>query len=110
MDLNMKQQVILIAAIMSIFIIGCSDNGKAIEENMDASVNGGCPAVQPTFPDLFCSGNVACGYGFECCCGACSTVTTCHCINGMYKCTDTGMCDNPWCEDGGVDGGGVDGG
>jgi hypothetical protein len=108
MVLNMKQQVILIAVIVSVAIMDCSDGQKT--EDMDASVNGSCPGVPPTFPDLFCSSNVACGYGLECCCGACSTATVCNCINGMYECTDPGVCDNPWCEDGGVDGGGVDGG
>jgi hypothetical protein len=103
----MKRLIIIVTAIVSITIAGCSDAGKA--DDIDASVES-CPYEQPSDPTLSCSGDLTCGYGLECCCGACSTATTCNCINGMYACTDTGVCDNPRCEDGGVDGGGVDGG
>ena len=101
----MKRLDILIAVIVSVTIIimACSDGQKT--EDMDASVNGGCPGVQPTFPDMFCSGDMGCGYGFACCCGACSTAIICNCVNGRYECTDTGVCDNPRCEDAGADGG-----
>jgi hypothetical protein len=99
----MKKTAILIVLFVSFFILGCSDGGKETED-IDASV-GGCPVEQPTFPDLSCTGNQSCGYGFACCCDTCSTAVICNCVNGIFACSDTGVCDNPWCEDAGVDSG-----
>ncbi len=102
----MKRQVLFIAAIASIIIVGCSDAKGA--EDIDASVDV-CPYEQPTDLSLSCIGNLSCGYGFECCCDVCSTAAVCRCIFGRFICTDTGVCDSPWCEDAGTDGG-TDGG
>jgi hypothetical protein len=99
----MKKLVIVIALMASIVIIGCSeDNNK--KEDLDASVDG-CPVERPTEPYLSCSGNQSCGYGFTCCCGACSTAIVCNCVGGRYDCFDTDVCADPWCADAGVDGG-----
>jgi hypothetical protein len=100
----MKKGMLLIVAILSTTVMGCFDNEKAPVENIDASIDS-CPAERPTFPYPSCSGNQACGYGLECCCGTCLTAFMCNCVNGSYECVDTGVCDNPWCEDAGADGG-----
>ena len=99
----MRLIVVFIALVWSIFITGCSDNQS--NHGGDASVTT-CPDEQPIGPEVGCDLSEVCGYGVECCCNVCVVAVICNCINGVFECAETGVCDDMQCEpDGGTDGG-----
>ena len=107
----MKYVIVLVFFVCAILITGCSDSGDK-DSNDGGTVDGGtvvysgCPMTQPSAPNLTCEGDLNCFYGFLCCCDVCSTATRCTCRDRLFRCVDTGVCDNPWCErDGGMDSG-----
>lgn len=75
-----------------------ADTGPDVADTVEpADTTDLCPAATPGLDDSCSTDGLQCGFGEECCCGACHPSLSCTCSGGSWACFATDACFHPAC-------------
>ena len=74
-----------------------ADTAPPADTTEPADTTALCPAATPNFDDACAPDGLQCGFGQECCCGACHPSLSCTCSGGSWACFATDACFHPAC-------------